>query len=132
MVLIKGNTYYKVTFADPNLTMPCIEPLVYIGKNTYYEIEGKDVDTHQFQDTISYQKYGIITEAKNKDDCWVEIFEQEKIGKSLVDLEGAIEILKSSLQLSQKLGEPKLKISNGNWITVKTETLVPINNDNLD
>jgi uncharacterized alpha/beta hydrolase family protein len=35
MKLEKGKTYYMLTYADPDKTMPDIEPLVFLGKNTF-------------------------------------------------------------------------------------------------
>lgn len=34
---IVGHTYYDVSFADNSLTMPIVEPLVYLGENLYSE-----------------------------------------------------------------------------------------------
>jgi hypothetical protein len=51
--LIPGRTYYRLTFADRDMTMPGVEPLVYIGR---HDSEGEML--HTFQDTISYTWVG--------------------------------------------------------------------------
>ena len=51
--LIHGCTYYRLTFADPEMTMPSLEPLVYVG---LHDSDGSML--HTFQDTISYAWMG--------------------------------------------------------------------------
>ena len=51
--LIIGRTYYRLTFADRDLTMPGVEPLVFLGEVT------DEGGTHGFvfQDTASFVQH---------------------------------------------------------------------------
>jgi hypothetical protein len=51
--LVVGQTYYRLAFADTDMTMPSVEPLVYLG---LLESNGQLLAT--FQDTISYAWVG--------------------------------------------------------------------------
>ncbi|MFZ2990185.1 hypothetical protein [Ideonella sp.] len=53
-LLIVGQTYYRLTFADVDMTIPAIEPLVYAG--VHPSSQGKLLPT--FQDTVSYTWVG--------------------------------------------------------------------------
>ena len=49
-----GHTYYRLTFADRDRTMPGVEPLVYLG-----DADPTDGEVpHIFQDTVSYVLFG--------------------------------------------------------------------------
>ena len=52
--LVIGQTYYRLTFADVDMTIPAIEPLVYAG--LHESSQGDLLPT--FQDTISYTWVG--------------------------------------------------------------------------
>ena len=53
-VLVIGRTYFRLTFADRELTMPAVEPLVFLGEVT----EEGGSNGYVFQDTASYVQYG--------------------------------------------------------------------------
>ena len=52
--LVVGQTYYRLAFADMDMTIPGLEPLVYIGVRE--SSKGELLPT--FQDTISYTWVG--------------------------------------------------------------------------
>ena len=52
--LVVGKTYYRLTFADVDMTIPGVEPLVYVG--VHESSQGELLPT--FQDTISYTWVG--------------------------------------------------------------------------
>ncbi len=126
MKLEKGKTYYMLTYADPNFTMPGVEPMVYVGKNAFVRCLEDERDTYQFQDTISYLRFGFVTDADNKEECRVEAFREEELGSSIMMLEDISKAISESLERSRQLGEPVLSVSKGKWFAAKTETWVQI------
>jgi hypothetical protein len=52
--LTVGRTYYQLTFADRDQTMPGVEPLVFLG---HVKFDGGG-DAYAFQDTVSYVRFG--------------------------------------------------------------------------
>ena len=57
-----GCAYYRVTYADPDLTIPGVQPMIYVGINI---ADGDDPATvvYYFQDTISHSWRGPVTDA---------------------------------------------------------------------
>ena len=112
MKLEYGATYYQVGFADPNLTMPSLKPLVYIGENIF----GNETEsTYYFQDTVSVLIYGLVGEAEETSECKVSSFTQEDLGSDIVELEKAIGLLSKICEKGKSLGFPKLKKASGKW-----------------
>jgi hypothetical protein len=60
--LIISRTYFRLTFADLDLTMPGVEPVVYLG-----EVSDEN-GTHGFvfQDTVSYVRFGSGLEGEEQ------------------------------------------------------------------
>lgn len=56
-----GATYFHVTFADPESTMPGIKPVVHVGTNLAGD---EKEETHYFQDPVSVQVQGLWQEAE--------------------------------------------------------------------
>ena len=123
-----GKTYYSITFADPNFTMPGVQPVVFIGLNAFYEIEGEDCDTYQFQDTVSYVLYGSIMEAENKEECHVLVFKEQELGESVTDIYGVKAVVEKAIENSRTAGFPMLSKSKGNWVTASSTSYVQRNN----
>jgi len=106
-----GNTYYRITYADPGLTMPGIKPVIYIGENI---LEGQEEDLHYFQDTASFIKYGIATKAQlfESINCSVISCNKSEIEISIVELEQLPEIINTCINNSKRLNHPKLQAVN--------------------
>jgi len=128
MELQKGRTYYVITFADRDFTMPGIDPVVYIGKNAFIKCLENDRDTYQFQDTVSFVRFGYVMDidSQQKEECQVEAFDEDQLGKDITTLEGAAEMIKDANSRSKELGHPVLSIAKGKWITAQSETWVEI------
>ncbi len=126
MKLEIGRTYYILTYADSDFTMPGVEPVVYIGKNAYMRCLEDDRDTHQFQDATTYVRFGPVTGTSETEFCRVEAFAEEELGVSVMSLEAIAEAIAKSLVKAEKLGEPVLSVSRGKWFTASTKTWVPI------
>jgi hypothetical protein len=52
--LVVGRTYFRLTFADRELTVPAVEPLVFLGEVT----EEGGSNGFVFQDCASYVQHG--------------------------------------------------------------------------
>jgi hypothetical protein len=52
--LVIGHTYYRLTFVDADLTMPGVEPLVFLGE----AMDEGGARGFVFQDTVSYVRHG--------------------------------------------------------------------------
>ncbi|MEW8340410.1 MAG: hypothetical protein AB2708_11225 [Candidatus Thiodiazotropha taylori] len=116
MDLEVGRTYYMVTFADAEQTMPGIKPLIYVGENLLAE-EKQSNDSFCFQDTVSFQRFGAFTEAEKTEDCSVQQFSRTEVGTSVVDLYRAQEVVAAAVEKYRGLGEPKLKVLKSGWVS---------------
>src|SRR6187551_1306631 len=95
--LEQGQTYYRLTFADRALTMPGLEPCVYIG--SYDDLKG--TVRHAFQDTASYVAQGSALETDLSDDDSVRVVlaTAEEIPTTVIHLDQAAEeIAKASIR----------------------------------
>jgi hypothetical protein len=81
--LISGRTYFRLTFADRDLTMPGVEPLVFLG-----EVTDED-GSHGFvfQDTASYVQFGSGLEGDEQHEEIVMYFMPESEIGALYDME---------------------------------------------
>ena len=104
--LARGRTYFRVTYADRGLTMPTVEPLVYIG-----DVELAEGGLHHaFQDTVSYSMYGSRLQpgAVDRDDLEVYFIPPEEIGVDVVDLSALAQKITASLDRARALDWPLL------------------------
>jgi hypothetical protein len=95
-----GHAYYRITYADPALTIPSVKALIYIGVNIFPD-DDADVVTYYFQDTVSYFARGAATDEVSSvrhPEIDIQVFpiHAREIGSSIVSLEGAIDALESA------------------------------------
>jgi hypothetical protein len=95
-----GQAYYRITYADPELTIPSLKAMIYIGTNIFPD-DDADLVNYYFQDTVSYFARGAATDeaasARHPEiDTLVFPVLAQEIGSSIVSLEGAIEALRSA------------------------------------
>jgi hypothetical protein len=98
--LTSGQAYYRITFADADMTIPGIEPMIYVGTNIFPDDE-TDTFTYYFQDTVSFRRFGPATTYEGptpseEDSFRTYPFKAAEIGSSVVDLAGAIEALEEA------------------------------------
>ena len=110
-----GNTYYQITYSDPELTMPGIKPVVYIGTDI---LDEKSENLLFFQDTPSFIKYGIATKANLIDsiNCSVITASMCEVGVSILELRDLPQIVNECIQKANDLGNPKLQVLKGKWV----------------
>lgn len=103
--LIIGRTYFRLTFADRDLTMPGVEPLVFLGEVA----EEGGSNGFVFQDTASYVQFGSGLEGDEQhEDIAMYFMPESEIG-ALFDMEElAVEIAESAKRAAS-LNYPHLK-----------------------
>jgi hypothetical protein len=110
--LIRGKTYYRLTFADPDLTLPGVEPLVFVG---LVQTDDDEDETYCFQDTVSFVRFGYVTEHTGGEELAAIFVPDREIG-SIYSLEGIASEIQDALRRAKDRGEPELKQAKGPWI----------------
>jgi hypothetical protein len=80
--LIVGRTYFRLTFADRDLTMPGVEPLVFLGE----VMDDGGTRGFAFQDTASFVQHGSGLEGEEQHDEIVIYFLPESEIGALYDI----------------------------------------------
>ena len=57
-----GCAYYRVAYADRDLTIPSVVAMIYVGSNIFPDDDPGSV-IYYFQDTISHTQRGPVTDA---------------------------------------------------------------------
>jgi hypothetical protein len=104
-------TYFRLTFADRELTMPGVEPLVYLGEVT------DDGGTHGFvfQDTASYVQFGSGLEGDEQHEDIVLYFMPESDAGAMYDVEELAAEVAESARRAVSLNHPPLKVLRTGW-----------------
>ena len=97
-----GTAYYHVRFADPDMTVPAVEPVVYIGMDVFPDEDPEATGTHYFQDALSYRFCGSAAGDDFRPHPDIEALihpvTPDQIGHSLHDLDGVIDALTEARQ----------------------------------
>lgn len=112
LVLEVGRTYFHLTFADPDLTMPGVEPLVYLGDA---EPENGEA-AHIFQDTVSYSRFGSrLDMAEDHDEVTIYFIPRRDIGSAIVDVEHVAREVEAAASRAKALKNPRLRVLRDGW-----------------
>jgi hypothetical protein len=107
--LVIGRTYFRLMFADRDLTMPGVEPLVFLGEVTD---EGGS-NGFVFQDTTSYVQHGSGLEGDEQhEDIALYFMPETEIG-ALYDVDELAGEVAESAKRAAALSYPHLKVSSG-------------------
>lgn len=106
--LITGATYYELSFADRELTMPGVKPLIYIGANLLEGDEEASTVTHYFQSTVSFARFGPATAYEGDEEVEVIPCSEDRLGDVLT-LPDLMATLSSAAERAASLGYPRLK-----------------------
>jgi len=96
--LIKGRAYYRITYADPKLTIPGVEPMMYVGVDIFPN-EKESESRYYFQDTVSFHQHGSCVEysgpAHSEEDTPFNVFSftAREMDTDVVELPEAIRLL---------------------------------------
>lgn len=102
--LMVGRTYFRLTFADRDLTMPGVEPLIFLGEVT--EEEGSS--GFVFQDTASYVQHGSGLEGDEQHEDIVMYFLPESEIGALYDIEEVATEVAEAARRAVALNHPRL------------------------
>jgi hypothetical protein len=106
--LVIGRTYFRLTFADRDLTMPGVEPLVFLGEVT----EEGGSNGFVFQDTASYVQYGSGLEGDEQhEDIGLYFMPPTEIGA-----------MYSLLELAEEVSEAAKRAVAANYPTLQPRT----------
>jgi hypothetical protein len=110
--LIVGCTYYRLTFADRDQTMPCVEPLVYLGDTTPRE----GAPEYAFQDTVSYVRFGSRLDLScDNEEIQVYFLPADEIGTCVVDIERIAIEVNAAAERARTLNFPALPVLREGW-----------------
>lgn len=105
-LLVTGRTYYRLTFSDRDLTMPGVEPLVFLGQVA-------DDDGNEgfvFQDTASFVRFGSGLEGDEQhEEILLYFMPEADIGAMYHIEELAAEIAESARRAVEQ-NHPTLKV----------------------
>lgn len=99
--LVIGRTYFRLTFVDRELTMPGVEPLVFLGEVT----EEGGSNGFVFQDTASYVQYGSGLEGDEQQEEVVLYFLPPTEIGALYDIE----------EIAKEMGEAAKRAAVANY-----------------
>ena len=106
-----GRTYYQLTFADRDMTMPGIEPWVFIGP---VELE-EGGSAFAFQDSVSYVRFGSRLELKADHDEIQVYFLPSREVEELKDVHGISVAVAEAAERAKALNHPVLPVLRDGW-----------------
>jgi hypothetical protein len=103
--LVISRTYFRLTFADRDLTMPGVEPVVFLGEVT------DEGGTHGFvfQDTFSYIRHGSGLEGDEQHEEIALVFVPESDLGAMYDVEELAAEVAEAARRAVSLNYPILK-----------------------
>jgi hypothetical protein len=103
--LIVGRTYFRLTFADRDLTMPGVEPLIFLGE----VMEEGGSNGFVFQDTGSFVQFGSGLEGDEQhEDIAMYFMPESEIG-ALYDVSELAEEVGEAAKRAVELNYPQLQ-----------------------
>jgi hypothetical protein len=103
--LVIGRTYFRLTFADRDLTMPGVEPLIFLGE----VMEEGGSNGFVFQDTSSFVQYGSGLEGDEQhEDIAMYFMPESEIG-ALYDVKELADEVGEAAKRAVELNYPQLK-----------------------
>jgi hypothetical protein len=110
--LTTGQTYYRLTFADRDLTMPGVQPLVYIGEVELSE-GGRAL---AFQDTVSYVRFGSRLDAtEGIDNMEVHLISFDALTSDVLTIAQVAREVAAAADRAVCLGTPALAVIRDGW-----------------
>jgi hypothetical protein len=104
--LIVGRAYFRLTFADRDLTIPGVEPLVFLGEVT----EEGGSRGFVFQDTASYVQHGSGLEGDEQHEDIILYFMPEGEVGAMYDVAELAEEVAEAAKRAASLNYPHLEV----------------------
>jgi hypothetical protein len=109
--LVTGRTFFRLTFADRDLTMPGVEPLVFLGQVT----DDGGTQGFVFQDTASYVRFGSGLEGEEQhEEIFLYFMPDADIG-AMYDVEELAAEVAESARRAVSLNHPALQALRTGW-----------------
>ncbi len=106
-----GRTYYQLTFADGDMTMPGVEPWVFIGP---VELE-EGGSALAFQDSVSYVRFGSRLKLEaDHDEIRVYLLSSREVD-GLKDVHGISRAVAEAAERAKALSYPVLPVLRDGW-----------------
>lgn len=109
--LVIGHTYFRLTFADADLTMPGVEPVVFLGQAA----DDSGTQGFVFQDTVSYVRHGSGLEGDEQHEDIALYFMADEDARSLVDIGRLATEVADAAQRAVSLNFPVLPVLRAGW-----------------
>ena len=106
-----GRTYFRLTFADRDLTMPAVEPLVFLGE----VMDEGGTRGFAFQDTTSFVMHGSGLEGDEQHEEIALYFLPESEVGALYDIEELANEIAESAERAVSLNFPMLETLRSGW-----------------
>jgi hypothetical protein len=103
--LVIGRTYFRLTFADRDLTMPGVEPTVFLGEVA----DDSGTRGFVFQDTLSFVQHGSGLEGDEQHEDIVLYFLPESEVGAMYDVEELAAEVSEAARRAVSLNHPTLK-----------------------
>jgi hypothetical protein len=103
--LVISRTYFRLTFADRDITMPGVEPVVYLGEVT----DENGTNGFVFQDTQSYVQHGSGLEGDEQHEEIALTFVPESELGAMYDVEELAAEVAEAARRAVSLNFPTLK-----------------------
>jgi len=104
--LVINRTYFRLTFADRDLTMPSVEPVVFLGEVA----DESGTRGFAFQDTASYVLHGSGLEGDEQHEEIALIFVPEADLGAMYDVEELAAEITEAARRAVSLSFPTLKV----------------------
>lgn len=109
--LVAGRTYFRLTFADADLTMPGVQPLVFLGEAA----DDSGDRGFVFQDTVSYVRFGSGLEGDEQHEEICLYFMSDEDARSLADIRQLASEVAEAARRAESLDFPTLSILRAGW-----------------
>jgi len=114
-----GRTYYQLTFADRDQTMPGVEPWVFIG---LVELE-EGGSAFAFQDSVSYVRFGSRLKLKaDHEEIRVYFLPSAEVA-GLMDIHGISQAVANAAERAKTLRYPVLPVLADGWQVLPNKSL---------
>jgi len=103
--LKSGVTYFRVTFPDPDLTMPGVEPIVFLSEVT----DDDGAHGFVFQDAMSFLRFGSGLEGDEQpEEVGLYFVPDDDLG-TISDLGEMVDEVNAAAQRAASKGHPTLR-----------------------
>ena len=114
--LVEGKTYFRLTLADREFTMPGVDPIVYVG--TFEDDSGL---RYAFQDTVSFVRFGsvrfgsVLDTNDPNDELEMESMGAEEIESDIFSIDAIAAEVSAAARRAAERGYPVLRVLKKGW-----------------